>query len=673
MARRFEVSSIFKSVDKMTTPVRRMGRNVITTSARMERAFAGVDRGVDRVSRSMRSAGRTGAVAIGATAVATKKLVDTGADFEQTLVNAAAKFPGEIRRGTDAFIELSDAARQVGRTTEFTASQAAEGLNFLAFAGFDAQQAMAALPGTVDLATAAQIDLGTATDIATDSLGAFGLMTKDAIKLQENLTRINDVMAKTTTTSNTNMEMLFETIKDGAPVATTAGASVETFAALAGVLANSGIKASRAGTTLKNVFVRLTAQTPEAAKVLARLGVATKDSEGNFLDVIDIIEQLNTSLADFGTADRSAVLESIFGRIPLAGVNVLLQEGAEGLRNYRSTLEEATGASRTMASVMRDTTSGSMKALASAIESVTISTFDLEGNAIKGVIDRTTEWVRANEKLISQRIADFIDFIITNADELWASFKTGLKIFAAIIVLSFTLKTILAAITIVSATTRAAMLAYSAVPIVMKAVVAGFALMKAGAIALNSVLVTNPFVLIIAGIVAFIAYSLLVIKNWDAVKGFFVDLWQSIPSTFKSGIDAVMSFLSPLFNVISALFNVEIVRIFWDGFVSMAQSAIDKVLAFISPVTDAFGAIFDGISSIGSSIGSFFGGDDKDDSGKADVQPQVVSPQERISREIQETTSDATVTIRDETGRAEVDKPQFGIGSRLNLVNSGSF
>jgi TP901 family phage tail tape measure protein len=412
MGKRFSIEAVFKAVDKITAPVTRMQNRVGKFTRMAGRGFDKVKRRVDKLVSGI---GRVGIAVGAATAVMVKGLshvVGVGAQFEQSLVNAAAKFPGEIRKGTEAFKALEDAARETGKTTEFTASQSAEALNFLAMAGFNAESAIAALPGVVDLATAANVDLATATDVASDSLGAFGLMTKDASQLGLNLARVNDVIAKTTTTANTTVETMFETIKDGAPVATAAGASIETFAALTGELANAGIKGSKAGTTLKNMFLSLSAPTNTAAKVLSRLGVKTVDSQGDMMDIVDILDDLGGSLDGLGTAQRAGVLESIFGKIPIAGVNVLLDSGADKLKEYRKQLEGSTGASSKMANVMRDTVQGRLNSLNSAIEGVKISLFTMNSGPLADTIDGMTLWVRENENMIAQNISATITTLI---------------------------------------------------------------------------------------------------------------------------------------------------------------------------------------------------------------------------------------------------------------------
>jgi TP901 family phage tail tape measure protein len=643
MAGRFSVEAVFKAVDRVTAPVSRMQNRVGKLTRSMGRGFDKLNRSVGKFASGVKKGAVAVTAALAVSSAAMANVIGTGAEFEQTLVNAAAKFPGEIRRGTEAFEQLESAAKKTGSTTEFTASQAASALNFLAMAGFNAESSVAALPGVVDLATAAQVDLATATDVASDSLGAFGLMTKDASKLGVNLARVNDVIAKTTTSANTTVEALFETIKDGAPVATTAGASIETFAALAGELANSGIKGSKAGTTLKNMFLSLSAPGAGAAKILKRLGVSTKDANGDMRDIVDILGDLNGSLDGLGTADKSGVLEGIFGKIPIAGVNVLLASGSDRLREYRKELEGASGASSNMASVMRDTLQGRLNSLKSAVEGVKISIFGLSSGPLSDAIEKTTEWVRANEKLIATNVGGFLANLINNFGSIVKWIKriaVGLAVFFAFATI---LKTLALILTVV-----------------------------------NLVMAANPITLIILGIMLLIAAIAAVIVWWDELTQAFLESGKAMDIIVAS-IGFLMGPIGWLIAAAALIFkHWEPIKAFfadlWTGVVNIFDSAIDKIMGVVDKVKAAASAIVNTISSIGGGVADFFGfGGGAVAAPGGSTGPQVVSPQERVARSIEEqrTTSTAEVTIRDESGRAEVTSGSMGPG--LSLQPSGAF
>jgi TP901 family phage tail tape measure protein len=253
---------------------------------------------------------------------------------------------------------------------------------------------MALLPGVTNLATVAQVDLGTATDIATDSLGAFGLMTKDTEQLTANFTRVQDVMAKTTATSNTSLIDLFEAVKKGASDFVNAGQSMETFNAFAGIMANSGKKGAEAGTVLRNVMLRLAKPTKEAQDALDALGVSTRDSKGNFRDAIDVMADLEKGLIGKGSAERAAALGTIFGARQTGAINILLKEGTESIRTYRSELEKAGGSAEKMAEIMRGSLTNQLASLKSAAIEVGFQLFDAFSGEGAGAIQGLTQFVR---------------------------------------------------------------------------------------------------------------------------------------------------------------------------------------------------------------------------------------------------------------------------------------
>jgi len=381
MAKGPTVSTVFNAIDKISKPMKRM-------TAGMKR-FAAIG----------------GAAVAAGLAITTREFIK----FDESITAASAKF-GDLNlateEGQETLRRLGEAAREVGATTKFSASEAAQGLDFLAMAGFSAEQAITALPQVTNLATVAQTDLATATDIASDSLGAFGLMTDDATQLQENFTRVNDVMAKTMTSSNTNMADLFETVKAGAPTFTAAGQSLESFAALAGVMANSGVKGSTSGTSLRNVMLKLADPTSEAATVMEKLGVNTQDQEGNFRDIIDIIADFESGLEGMGTAQRTAALSTVFGARSVTGINVLLESGTEVLREYREEIEGASGASQEMADIIGDSLANKLKSLKSAGLEKGFQLIEQFANDASGGISGLTEKIRNLD------IGPFVDKIV---------------------------------------------------------------------------------------------------------------------------------------------------------------------------------------------------------------------------------------------------------------------
>ncbi len=609
----------------MGNAISKFTRNAQRKIRRLGSAFKGLGKIASRATKTVAIVG------IGAISLA---LVDAGRNavaFEQTMVNAAAKFGPEIQKGTEQFKLLAEAARKTGKETEFTAVQSAQALNFLAMAGFNAEQSIAALPGVVDLATAANIDLAAATDIATDTLGALGLATKDPIQLSKNLARVNDVLAKTTTTANTNMEQMFEAITESGPIATSAGASIETLSSLIGILANSGIKGSNAGTTLKNVFVRLAAQTPKAAKTLRRLGIQTRDAAGNLRDMPTILGELDKSLSGLGTADKAKVLDNIFGKIPIAGVNVLLKAGAKEINNYRKQLLGAKGASKQMADTMRDTLMGSILSLTSAFEGLGITIFSLEGNVFGKMIETATEMLRAfdaiilkNQELGKGIVSDIIDTVIGAIGIIGILIGSFLAFNTVVIIVKtaiFTFKAAVFAITV----------AVKAWDIAVRAFTVAQWLFN---IALNA----NPIGALVVGIGLLIAAGAALIIFWDPISDFFIGIWDSISNAFSTGVDFVMGLLKPFQLAISGIGGL--FEKF--GIVIGEKESAESAESFRLPTAEEL---------------------------------QIVTPQQKITKSIEErvTDSQSTLTIKDESGRAELEQGKGNNGVKLQLVSSGGF
>jgi TP901 family phage tail tape measure protein len=401
------ISTIFTAIDKVSGVTKKIGNNVTAFSKKANRGFQKFQKTTKAVTggiSSLFSKLVIGTAIIAGLTAGVIAFTKAGVDFEKTIDSVAAKFDNI---SPEQLIRVEEKARELGATTEFSATQAAKGLEFLALAGFNADQSVASLAGVVDLATAANLDLATSTDIATDTLGAFNLMTKDSIQLQTNLSRVNDVMAATVTKSNTSIELLFETFKQAGPIGTSLGASIETIAALSGKLADAGIKGSKAGTDLKNVFVRLAAPTEAASVRLQQLGLQVKDSEGNFRDILDIMGDLQGKIGMKGTVEQAAILNDIFGKIPLASVNILLKTGAENIRGFRTELEGANGAAARMAATMRDNVAGQIKSLQSRFESVRITTFKIMTplferglTSLTKLTAKAEEFLRTNEAII---------------------------------------------------------------------------------------------------------------------------------------------------------------------------------------------------------------------------------------------------------------------------------
>jgi len=261
---------------------------------------------------------------------------------------------------------MTKTARELGATTQFSAKEAAEGMSFLAMAGMDAEQVIAAMPGVLDLAAAGATDLGTASDIASNILSGFGMEA-------EQMGQVGDVLVGTFTKSNTTLDSLGETMKYIAPVAAATGVSLEDAAAMAGKLGDAGIQGSEAGTALRAVMLRLAAPTAEAAKTLSDLGVETTDATGNLRPVIDVLAEINDSMVDMGSADKAAAISTIAGVEATSAAMVLTAQAASGALGDLSARVSESGTAAEVAQKQSDNLIGAFKTMMSAVSEAAIA------------------------------------------------------------------------------------------------------------------------------------------------------------------------------------------------------------------------------------------------------------------------------------------------------------
>lgn len=298
-------------------------------------AFKSAGSAVKGLTKTFAAASTASASAIGAVAAAS---INVGKEFESSMSQVAATMllDKSTAEGAEQFQILEDAARKCGRETAFSAGEAAEGLNYLALAGYDATQAAEALPTVLKLAGAGAMDLASASDMVTDSMAALGIeATKD------NLTQFSDQLAKTASKSNTSVSQLGEAILTVGGTAKSLKGGISEMNTALGQLANVGIKSAEGGTHLRNIILSLSAPTDTAAGALERLGVETTDANGNLLGLDNVMDQLNSKLAVYGSADRASFLSQIFNKTDLTAVNGLMSSTVKTVDELSAVMEQA--------------------------------------------------------------------------------------------------------------------------------------------------------------------------------------------------------------------------------------------------------------------------------------------------------------------------------------------
>lgn len=329
--------------------------------------------------------------AIGTGAVASGKFIKDSlnvyGEYEDAMKQVQATMGLAGEEGEEAFNKLSQAAKDAGASTRFSASESGEALNYLALAGYDTEQAIGALPGVLTLAAAGDMDLARASDLVTDSMAALGLEIAD-------MDMYMDKMAKTSQKSNTDVQQLGEGILVAGATMKNAGQDLDTLNVMLGVLANRGIKGAEGGTKLRNIIMSLTSPTSAAAKELESLGISVTDSSGNIRDMNDIFTDLNKELDGLSEADKMNALSNIFNKQDLAGVNALLSGTGDEMNNLYKELENADGAAQQMSDTMESGLAGSVRSLKSAYEGLQIVIGEQFAEMAQGAVGDVTELVR---------------------------------------------------------------------------------------------------------------------------------------------------------------------------------------------------------------------------------------------------------------------------------------
>jgi TP901 family phage tail tape measure protein len=339
--------------------------------AKVDKAFATGQKAIEAYGTKMTSMGKNLSMSVTAPILAIGTAsVYVAAEFDDSMRQVQAT-SGATGAEFDA---LREQARQLGADTAFSATEAAEGMNYLAAAGFDANQVMAAMPGMLSLASAGSVELGEAASIASSILNGFGLEAEEA-------GRVADVLAKSAAATNAGVTDMGEAMSYVAPVAKSTGLSLEEVAAAVGVLSNAGIQGSMAGTTLRGAISSLLTPTDDAQEALDRLGVVVKDSSGNMLPLNEIIGQFEKS--GLNAADAM----TIFGDRAGPGMLALVQKGQSGLIDLTTTLENSEGAATAMAETMESGPGGAFRTLEGSMEDLAITFGDTLIPAIMPFID----------------------------------------------------------------------------------------------------------------------------------------------------------------------------------------------------------------------------------------------------------------------------------------------
>ena len=337
-------------------------------------ALSQATKGLGTITKTVASATAAAAAAVGAMGVAA---INTGREFEGAMSQVAATMliDKTTAEGQKAFETLENAARECGASTAFSATEAAEALNYLALAGYDADKAATALPTVLKLAGAGAMDLAAASDMVTDSMSALGIEATEA-----NLTQFSDQLAQTASKANTSVAQLGEAILTvGGTAKGLAGGTTELNTAL-GILADNGLKGAEGGTHLRNIILSLQNPTDKAAGALKGLGVDVYDAQGNMRGLNDVFKDLQGAMDGMSNAQKDNVLSTLFNKTDLTAANAMLANCTDRFDELSAAVENSAGACENMYAIQLDNLNGDIDILKSGLSDLGISIYkDLNG------------------------------------------------------------------------------------------------------------------------------------------------------------------------------------------------------------------------------------------------------------------------------------------------------
>lgn len=360
---------------------------------------------------------------------------EAGSNFDAAMSKVAA-VSGAAGDDLDA---LTEKAKEMGASTKFSASEAAEAFNYMAMAGWKTEDMLSGIEGVLNLAAAAGSDLATTSDIVTDALTAMGYSAKDA-------GRLADVMAAASSNANTNVEMMGQTFQYAAPIIGSMGYNMEDAAKAIGLMANAGIKGEKAGTALRSVLTRLAAPPKECADALEKLGVSITDSNGKMKSLDDVMLELRKSFSGLSETQQTQYAKSIAGAEAMSGLLAIVNASEADYNKLSAAIDNSAGSAAKMAGVMQNNVAGKMTQLKSQLEGVYITIWNKVEPAVSKAISniskalKNVNWDSFGKKAGDAlgKVVDIFTWLLEHGEVVISAIKGVIAAFVVTKIVNFT-------------------------------------------------------------------------------------------------------------------------------------------------------------------------------------------------------------------------------------------
>lgn len=548
----------------------------------------------DKITDAGKKMSKVSGVIVGVGAAAVK----TTADFDGAMSNVQA-----ISGATgDEFTKLRDKAIEMGSKTKFSASESADALTYMAMAGWKSEEMLVGIEGIMNAAAATGTDLAMTSDIITDALTAFGMGANES-------SRMADVLAKTSNSANTNIEMLGETFQYAAPVCGTLGISLEDCAVAAGLMGNSGIKASQAGTAIRKGLLNLASPTKSVAAAMEQYNIKLIENEDGSINLMKTMQNMRTQLGGLSEAEQTAAISAIAGKNAVSGWAAIVNASEKDFNTLTAAIADSKDAAKEAADIQLDNLKGQITILKSTLEGIAIQIGDILMPTIRAIVEKIQDWT-------------------TKFSALDEGTKKIIVVIASIIAAIGPMLLIVGKVV----SSIGSILTYA--PKIVSAVKSVMGVVSK----LGGFLAAHPAVAIIAAIAAVIAIVISLYKNcepfrefvdnlWEKIKAFFKDvgewfksvgewfkgLWESISEFFEK---VKLFFTETIPNTVSEFWNK--VKIFFTETIPNAVNAfIEKIKTFftenwkalllliVNPFAGAFKLLYDNCEGFRNFVNGF--------------------------------------------------------------------
>lgn len=548
---------------KLRADVSNLKQGLSTAMSQIENLSGTTEKQMGKMSSALSGIGKAVAGAFAVTGIVNfgKTVVSTTSEFSDSMKKVQA-----LTGATDGqFKTLQETAIKLGSTTAHSSSAVSEAMGYMALAGFNTDQILQGLNGTLALSSAGQLDLATTSDILTDTMSMFSMKAEEC-------SVASDVFAKVQASSNTSVAQLGEAMKYAGATASAFGLDIQQTSALLGVMADNGIKASMGGTALKSILSRLASPTADVNKGFQTLGFSTQEVGEKCKDLGSFLPEIKARMEGLTEAQQVQVAKQIAGSEAMSGFLAIVKGSSDSLPALTEALYNCGGYAQETADKMESGLGGAIRGLKSAWE---------------GFILKIGTKLEAPAVEVVKALTECISNIIPAIENFWAKYGELIKTLAVSVGTFLAVKTaILGVVAVVSA-----MKTFLTAVTMVKSLSGAFAILK---FSISSLITCNPVVLAVAGVIAVIGgLAYLIVKNWEGISAFFKNLWEGICSAFSSAWESISStvsgWCSAVADVIKNIWNgiKSFFSTIWEAIVGVVRTYIQIHLAIIQTVFTA--------------------------------------------------------------------------------------